>query len=242
MANFNTHFSAAAVQSGMIATGLLALGHIEPAEATLCFVLGTAGGLAPDLDAERSTPVNIAFSVLAVLLAFASVFAVANRLSIAESVILWLVLYVVTRVAFAHLFAAITVHRGMYHSVPAALLAGVLTANVLHALFAQTAFIATLYGLVVSLAYLQHLALDELVSVNITGRRIKRSFGTAMKLFDRRNYFTTALTWALLAVAVAVAPDPRPLLDLFVQQDLLGAFRGILLPEGVWFNGLVSRP
>ena len=241
MANFNTHFSCAAVQSGVIVSGLLALGHVEPGEALLGFALGTAGGLAPDLDAERSTPVSIAFSVLAVLLAFMAVFAVADRLSIVESVLLWLILYAVVRVGFAHLFAAITVHRGMYHSVPAALLAGVLVANGLHGVFGQTAFISCLYGLIVSLAYVQHLLLDELVSVNLTGRRIKRSFGTALKFYDARNGFASVLTWLLLAVAMAIAPDPMPLVAVFTEQDLLGAFGDRLLPDGVWFNGLVNR-
>ncbi|MEM9601800.1 MAG: hydrolase [Pseudomonadota bacterium] len=242
MANFNTHFSASAVQSGVLVCGLLALGHVEPQEAALGFVLGTAAGLAPDLDAERSTPVSVAFSVLALLLAFAAVFAVASRLSIAESVVLWVVIYAAVRLVLAHLFAAITTHRGMYHSLPAALLAGVLVANALHSLFGQTAFISTLHGLVVTLAYLQHLVLDELVSVNLTGRRVKRSFGTALKLFDRRNLFTTALTWGLLALALAVVPDPGPLRDLFVEQNLLANLRAIGLPNGVWFETLVNRP
>ncbi|MEM6986144.1 MAG: hypothetical protein AAF499_06360 [Pseudomonadota bacterium] len=222
--------------------GLLALGHIEPREAVAGFVLGTAAGLAPDLDAERSTPVSIAFSVLAVLVAFGVVLSLADRLSIAENVVLWLVLYTLVRVVLAHLFAAITTHRGMYHSVPAALVAGLLVANVLHGPFGQTAFISTLHGLIVTLAYLQHLILDELVSVNLTGRRVKRSFGTALKLFDRRNLLTSILTWALVALTLAIAPDPTPLRELFVEQELLSGLRAIWFPDGVWFDGLVNRP
>lgn len=242
MADFNTHVTASAVQAGALACGLLALGHIESEEAVFGFVLGTMAGLAPDLDAERSTPVSVAFSLLALLIAFAVVLAVASRLSIAENIVLWVVLYATVRVILAHLFATITTHRGMYHSIPAALLAGLLLANLLHGVFAQTAFISTLFGLIVTLGYLQHLVLDELVSVNLTGRRLKRSFGTALKLFDRKNLFSSVLTWGLVALATAVAPDSAPLRDLIFEQEIFSQLRFVLFPDGVWFGGLVNQP
>ena len=73
----------------------------------------------------------------------------------------------------------ITVHRGMIHSIPMAILSGQLT------FFAVTGTIEErlLKAAALMIGFLSHLILDEIFSIDSTGAklRLKKSFGTALK-------------------------------------------------------------
>ena len=73
----------------------------------------------------------------------------------------------------------ITVHRGIIHSIPMAILSGQLT------FFAVTGTIEErlLKAAALTIGFLSHLILDEIYSIDSTGAklRLKKSFGTALK-------------------------------------------------------------
>ncbi len=239
MANFKTHFAAAAALSGAASSGLLALNHIDSREAVLAFGLGTLGGFLPDVDSENSTPVAITFNAVAIVVSFVVMFSKSATYSVAEMLVLWVIVYLTVRLALLKSFQLITVHRGMFHSIPAALLAGVLTANFMAYGFAETGLLSWIYGAFVTLGYLLHLLLDELVSVNLMGRRIKRSFGTAMKLYDPKNWLVTVLVYVGLCVALLVSPDHAAALELLSEKNLIQDLQRILLPTGDWFSDVI---
>jgi membrane-bound metal-dependent hydrolase YbcI (DUF457 family) len=87
--------------------------------------------------------------------------------------------YVLIRYGVAPVFKKITVHRGIIHSIPFALLAGQLVAL---SLFRFTVLERMLAGASLTVGFFVHLALDELFAVDFLGRSLKRSFGTAIKL------------------------------------------------------------
>ena len=68
-------------------------------------------------------------------------------------------------------------------------------------------FTAWLSGLFLLLGFLLHLILDEMYSVDFTNRRIKRSFGSALKILDTRKQFKSALITGLTFVVWFVTPD-----------------------------------
>jgi len=239
MANFKTHFAAAAAVSGAASSGLLALHHIDSNEAIVAFALGTLGGFLPDIDSENSTPVAITFNAVAIVVSFLVMFSKSSSYSVAEMLVLWVFVYLIVRLALLKSFQLVTVHRGMFHSVPAALLAGVLTANTMFYIFGLTGLLAWIYASFVTLGYLLHLLLDELVSVNLMGRRIKRSFGTAMKLYDPKNWFVTLLVYGALAVAILLSPEHQSALELLHEKSLLSELSNIMLPQDGWFSDLI---
>ncbi len=83
-------------------------------------------------------------------------------------------------------------HRGIWHSILAALFCAVATAVVFANVFDRHAGVAWLAGGFMFIGYLVHLTLDEIYSVDVMDTRIKASFGTAMKLFDRRYPYASA--------------------------------------------------
>jgi hypothetical protein len=91
-------------------------------------------------------------------------------------------IYVTVRFGVAELIRKITVHRGMFHSIPAALIAG----EVFYLIASANEPTIRLYkaGAVVA-GFMSHLILDEIWSISFEGGipRFKSSFGTALKFW-----------------------------------------------------------
>lgn len=64
-----------------------------------------------------------------------------------------------------------------------------------------------LFGLFLFFGSLIHLLLDEIYSVNVFGLKVKKSFGTAIKFFERQKIWQYALLYLMIAVLFYVAPQ-----------------------------------
>ncbi len=197
MANFKTHFSVASVVSGVASVTALATGLASLRQALAYFAIGLIGGILPDIDADNSAPVRLLFNVLALGLAFVSVFYLVDQLSIAELVLVWGATFVSIRYLAFAIFTRFTVHRGVFHSILAAVFFAGMTASVAFHGFSSHAQIAWLSGSFLFMGYLVHLILDEVYSVDLLNRRIKRSFGSALKIVPLKR------VWPSLALGVA---------------------------------------
>ena len=237
MANFKTHLSVAAALSGVLATGFLEVGVATPKDVWLYFALGTLGGILPDIDANHSIPGRMLFSFFALVAAFLTLFsrAGAGGYSIAELSILWAVTYVVVRYVIFQLFARLSVHRGVFHSLLAAAFFGFLTTSLAYHLFRLSTLGAWMTGLFVSVGYVIHLVLDEVYSVDLTGARIKRSFGTALKLSSSHMKATALLVLATILVFF-MTPSAERFVHTVLSFDTYKSIKGQLLPKAGWFK------
>jgi hypothetical protein len=112
-------------------------------------------------------------------------------------------IYLGIRHGLSSLLAKFTVHRGMYHSLPAMLIAG------LAIYLAYGSPDRTLRGLLavgVMLGFLSHLVLDELYSVDFNGLRVqlKSSAGSAVKLFST-SFAATMFCYVILGLLASLA-------------------------------------
>ena len=73
---------------------------------------------------------------------------------------------------------------------------------------------AWLAGVFLTGGFLIHLALDELYSVDLLGARMKKSFGTALKLGSRRQLLGTAALYAGVIGLLTIAPPA----DRFIRD------------------------
>lgn len=208
MANFKTHLFAAAGLSGIAALACAKAGLAPAPEIPLLLGLGTLGGLLPDIDSDNSIPLRIAFYLLAFALAFLAMFQFVGRYTVVELAAIWLGVFVGVRYLMLELFIAHTTHRGNFHSLLAVVFFGLGAASLALNAFAQPRAIAWLQGSFVGLGYLVHLTLDEMYSVDLLNRRIKRSFGTALKPVSLKRW-RSALAMAL-AVAALYPTVPPP--------------------------------
>jgi hypothetical protein len=206
LANFKAHLLGAATAGGVGAAAAFALFGVRAFPlAGAALVAGVVGGLLPDLDHDHAVPVRELFSLLAAVLPAAALPALLSRgLPPEWGVAVFAATYVVIRFGAAPLFKRFTVHRGIFHSLPFLLASGLLAALALRALPpGERLFL----GGVVSLGALVHLVLDEVWAVDFNGRRLKKSFGTALKLWAPSRPATIACYVALLALALLAWRD-----------------------------------
>ena len=93
-----------------------------------------------------------------------------------------MLVYIAIRFVAVEFFKRYTVHRGMWHSIPAAFSAGLLAYLVMPC---QSESVRVYKSMAVVIGFLVHLTMDEIWSIDIKhGFRLKKSFGTALKFFS----------------------------------------------------------
>lgn len=154
-------------------------------------------GMLPDLDSGSGRPLRETFGVTALLVPLLLMRRMSHFGTTPEgALLLGGSLYLLIRFGGAWLFKHLTVHRGMFHSIPAALIA------------AEVVFLAhdapERYGRLTLaggtfLGFLSHLVLDELYSVDARGVKVRlnKAAGSALK-FASRSIPATVVTWLFL--------------------------------------------
>lgn len=217
MADFRTHLGVAATLGAVVAHGGWQAGLWAFAEGLPVLALITFGGILPDIDADRSKAIRLIFNLLAIPAVVAGALWLQGRMEPGPLMVACGGIYLGVRYLGGALFCRFTVHRGIWHSLLAAALCGLTVTALGHHLFALPDRMSWIYGGALSLGFVIHLLLDEMYSVDLTGARLKRSFGTAIKPFDWRQ---PGNSLAMLAVILSLSPwlPPwQPLVDLVAQ-------------------------
>jgi hypothetical protein len=239
MANFNTHFTVAAGASAVVSATLLSMEVVTPEQAVIAFGLGTLGGLLPDVDSAHSTSIKVGFNVLSLLMTIMLIFVKSSSYSLIEMGIVASLVFVGIRYAFLEFFRKISKHRGMFHTVPVALIWGIVVASMCQWLFDLNSLVSWVYGFMITWGYLVHLILDETYSVDLGNRRMKRSSGTAFKfgMFKNRNQqIQTAVIYASIPLLFMIAPETDMIQTAIFSQEAWLNFKDIILPyDGRWF-------
>lgn len=227
----------ATVVGGLASVDAVVAGLARPGEALLCLCLAALGGYLPDVDADNSAPLKSTFHWGAVALAFLALFHSAPRYSLAELALLWVCVYLLLRVVAVKVFEKLTVHRGLFHSVPAALLFSSLAVVICHRGFQREPNVAWAAGGFLFVGYLSHLLMDELEGLNLFGVGTRKSLGSACKLWSRANPHGTLWLYALSTGLLLGAPSPTSALAIVADPATYKALADSLLPQADWFTG-----
>jgi hypothetical protein len=241
MANFTTHIAVGTVVSGALATLTLAADVVAPENLVAVTMAGVLGSVLPDIDLKDSRPSRAMFAGLAIFFSFAVLFNAATKFSIAELWILWLGTLLLVRYGLHTVFHRISVHRGIWHSILAAVFCSIATAVVFQHLLNKPAGVAWLGAAFMFVGYLTHLTLDEIYSVDVMDTRLKSSFGTALKFFDRRHFYASLGMAAATLGAIVISPPTNTFVDGLSSRSLWSGLEQRLLPPDKWF-GLVETP
>lgn len=207
MANFNTHFNVAFAASAVLGVVLFKAGMLSPELLVGCVSAGTIGGLLPDLDSNNSRPLDIGFNVLSALAAFLMVVWFADRLVLWELLAASILGFATIRYGLFALFTRLTVHRGVMHSIPYALMFGLISLYLMFYAVGLTAVDSWFVAIFISFGTLIHLILDEIYSVDLLNMTVKRSFGTALKLYKHTDWPWYVLLYLALLLGWYYAPD-----------------------------------
>nr|WP_298410875.1 metal-dependent hydrolase [uncultured Halomonas sp.] len=217
MANFRTHLSVAATAGVLIGLGGRQISLWSTLEAVPIAVLIAFGGILPDIDSDNSHAVRLVFTLFAALAAVSGALLFQERLEPGVLLMLCATLFLGIRYVLSAVFKRFSVHRGIWHSLLAALLGGSLTACASYQFFLQNAWMAWAHGLALAFGVMVHLLLDECYSVDLVGVRVKRSFGTALKFFDYREPLNSLLMLLLTSAMIPWLPPWSALTQLVSQ-------------------------
>jgi hypothetical protein len=209
MAGFRMHITTSAV----FGVGYAGAGHIiydVPLDTSL--VAGAMcgfSGMLPDIDSDFGVPLR---ETMAFTAAIAPMLLVGHfqqlHLTHDAMVLAAISMYLFVRFGITNMIRKYTVHRGMFHSIPACLIfTGMAflvcgTAN-LDDRFYKAGGVAA--------GFMSHLLLDEVYSIEWKGGRwrLKKSFGTAVKLWgdDAWANFSTYAKLAIVAMMILAEPS-----------------------------------
>ncbi len=235
MAGFGTHFTTSTVVGIGYGAAGLAYG-IPPSTCMVGAGACSLAGILPDLDSDSGRPVKEIMSFTAAMIPAMMIPRFHQMGLNSEQIVLAVAMvYLAIRFGVGDAFKRYTVHRGMWHSIPAAAVVGLIAflcvsgSELPIRLFKSAAFV---------LGFLVHLVLDEIWSIEVRrGRmRIKKSFGTALKFFTTKGLWPNLSTYGKLVALVAlVIGDPYLMDQIGVEQPEL--------PESSrqWFEGVVER-
>ncbi len=218
LADFKTHITGSTIvgvaygywgitqQSMSIENGLIAGG--------LCSV----AGMLPDLDSESGIPLRetsmFASAVVPMLMLerFRDL-----ELSHESMALAAMVIYLFIRFVVIEFFKRFTVHRGMWHSLPAAAIAGMIAYL---AMPCANESCRVYKSLAVVVGFLVHLILDEIWSLDFKGGRfrLKSSFGTALKFFGD-DVVANFLVYVKLALLCYLAWGDQGILDRIQERS-----------------------
>jgi len=128
-------------------------------------------------------------------------------------------IYLFMRFVVVGIFKKYTVHRGMWHSLPAAASAGLLAYLVIPC---PSEAIRVYKSAAVSLGFMTHLIMDEIWSIQMRhGRtRLKKSFGTALKFFSNNAWRSSRTNSHAVAAIDSHCLWAAPLILATSQQDV----------------------
>lgn len=227
MANFATHCAGGVAAGVAGAVASLVWRPDNFAFAGACLVAGYVGSMLPDIDHDEAIPVREVFSVLAAVVpASLMPYLAPTYLNTEQAICFFAATYAVIRWPLSWGLKRLTTHRGIFHSLPFCIVMGELVAILLNGLGPRERL---LLGGSVALGSFVHLVLDEVFAVNFLGAKLKKSFGTAMKLWSGDLAPTLACYGALVVLSYTFIArfgtflgPLKPLHRVLPGMDLLG--------------------
>jgi membrane-bound metal-dependent hydrolase YbcI (DUF457 family) len=219
MANFRTHMGFGVfIGIGFIVFGLIYALFSSPESMIWIFLAVLIGSFLPDLDMDKGIPFQILFGLLGAGVAglvFLNLYQTGER-DFKNLILIPVLFFGLVRFGGGYVFEKFTDHRGIFHSIPGAILFGLLTIwflNSISILETQKIFL----GIGVSVGYLGHLVLDEIYSsVNLKGHSLlpKQSLGNALKFYSSSK-LASLIFYALIFVLAVNLPETKEIMEMF---------------------------
>jgi hypothetical protein len=229
MAGYREHISVSGLLGVTVGVGATYGFGFTPIQGAIAGCLTGVAGMLPDLDSASGRPVRELFGLCAVV---ASLIVMQNlvetRGDLEEAMFYSVFTYAAVRFGGKYLFSKLSVHRGMFHSIPALLISAQITFLFYHG---DTLRVNLLMAVGVAVGFMSHLILDELYSVHWSGVtvKLKSSAGSAVKFFSSSLFpnfiaysLLCAITYAtLMQLGLVEKPQQPAFLQQAISQDVL---------------------
>jgi len=235
MASYKTHLHYAAGISIFFSILLSKSKLINSVNIILFFCMGMLGGILPDIDSDNSNSLKNIFSILAIFTAFLIIFKTVKYYSIVELLILWSVCFYLIRYVIFKLFKRLTIHRGLFHSIPCALFFCILVSIICNYFFQMNSFESWFSGIFLLIGYLVHLILDEIYSIEFSKKRLKWSFGSAFKFISFNKPYHYIILYLMIIGLIFISPDFKMSESEMTLEEFLFSIKSNFFPDYTWF-------
>ncbi len=204
MPGFRVHITGSSIVGAGYGAAAWYVGDMHPMTSALGAGLCAVAGMMPDLDSGPGIPLRESVAFAAAVVPMMMIHRFQQVGMPLEAIILsGAAIYLAIRFGLSWLLKKHSHHRGMFHSLPAAAIAGQIT---FLAFGSEEPLRRYFVSSAVVLGFLTHLVLDEIWSVNLGmfGPKFKKSFGTALK-FHGPVLWPNLLTYARALILGALA-------------------------------------
>lgn len=207
MANFQTHIAASAGISMVLGTVLYGAHMVNAPQAVSLIVLGSIGGVLPDIDADQSKALRMVFQLLSAVVAFFIMFKLLNKTGVLFGLIMWGFIFAGIRFSLCHYFCELTKHRGIFHSLPMGAVFGFAITAIAYHWLHLTISVAWFAGIFLFLGYAIHLIIDEGGGFRDPKRAFKNFFVSIGKLLGFGNWYTFFAVYIIAVVLFFFTPS-----------------------------------
>jgi membrane-bound metal-dependent hydrolase YbcI (DUF457 family) len=209
-----------------------------------CLIAGglcSVSGMLPDLDSDSGVPLREAVALSSAVIPMLLVDRL-ERIGCSHEMMVLMTggVYLLIRFGIAEIFRRYTVHRGMWHSIPAAITCGMIAFMLCSC---ENMSIRLFKTMAVVIGFTSHLILDEMWSVDFRRGRyyFKSSFGTALKFWGKERIPNIVAYTIMLVFALLVYHDDG-FMERFgyrqpqVPHTAIQVFQELLSETRTWFK------
>ena len=207
MPGFKVHITASTALGVAYGTGAAVVYDVPLPACLLAGGLCSVSGMLPDLDSGPGVPLRESLSFAAAVVPMLMIDHLRAAGLAPESIVLvGAALYLGIRFGLGHVLRKWSVHRGMFHSIPALAVVGELTYFICAH---ENPWMRVFNAGAVMIGFGSHLILDEIWSIEFRhGLKFKSSFGTAIKFWGD-CWWSNLIAYANVGVlAFLILGDP----------------------------------
>jgi membrane-bound metal-dependent hydrolase YbcI (DUF457 family) len=211
VADFKTHITASTVAGAAYGYWGASTQGMPLESSLVAFGLCSVSGMLPDLDSDSGVPLRETTMFASAVVPMLALHRFRALGMSPETMVLAAgLIYVLLRFVVAEFFKRYTVHRGMWHSIPAAASAGLLAYLIMPSHQEEIRIYKTL---AVVLGFMIHLILDEIWAIQFRGGRfrLKKSFGTALKFWGPKLWSNVSVYGKLILLIYLAYNDTNVL-------------------------------
>jgi len=208
MAGFKTHITTSTVLGVGYGVAANTIYGVHWESCMLAGGLCSVSGMLPDLDSGPGVPLRESLAFAAAVVPMLMMHRWHHMHMAPETMVLaGGILYILIRFGLGKLLRSYTVHRGMFHSIPALAIVGELAYLICAH---ENDWMRWFNACAVMTGFASHLILDEIWSIDFRRFRLKSSSGTAIKFWGDCGW-ANALTYAnVIILALLITQDPSP--------------------------------
>lgn len=207
MAAFKTHYNVGALSSILLFVPLGISINLPLEYILISSLISIFASLFPDIDIPTSKIARYLFFVLSFLISALLGFYIFELFALHLVVVFCIFTFIIISFLLPKLLIRLTYHRGMVHSIP--MCAFLVFAIVIFCedYLLLDSLISWIFGMAFGYGFFIHLLLDEMYSINILGLRVKKSFGSAIKFYDKNEPFYSVLLYVFIVFEIPYLPS-----------------------------------